>query len=135
MAKNFQYETETTNHHDIGLFIENGFQRFASKTFLLKSNKNIFSNNEPLILDLSHQKDYAPIIKTNGIVLPGYKAGWFRLTNKQKALVFVTDKSKVVYLSTNEGYSILLSVTKPKEFIDTLQNFWKDQNSREYQQK
>ena len=48
-------------------------------------------------------------MRTNGVGLPGYASGWFRLGNQEKALVFVTDTSRVVYIPTLEGYSILLS--------------------------
>ena len=58
--------------------------------------------------------------RTNGVGLPGYRSGWFRLANGEKALVFVTDQSRVVYLPTRRGYAVLLSVERPEEFINRL---------------
>ena len=58
--------------------------------------------------------------RTLGIGLPGYKAGWFRLQNGEKALVYLTDPSRAVYLATNEGYSLLLSPADPEAFIASL---------------
>jgi hypothetical protein len=58
--------------------------------------------------------------RTNGVGLPGYRSGWFRLANGEKALVFVTDQSRVVYLPTRQGYAVLLSVERPEEFLNRL---------------
>jgi len=59
--------------------------------------------------------------RKNGVRLPGYQAGWFRMKNGDKALVFVTDPSCVVYLPTREGYALLLSVEKPDAFLQSFQ--------------
>ena len=67
-------------------------------------------------------KDYRPIIRTNGIGLPYYQAGWFRLKNKQKALLFVTSKENVVSIPTHDGYLLMLSVDNPDAFLQKLKN-------------
>lgn len=59
-------------------------------------------------------------MRTNGVGLPGYASGWFRLGNREKALVFVTDTSRVVYVPTRDGYSILLSPAEPQAFLASL---------------
>jgi len=87
--------------------------------------RDIFSSVSILKLDLRNQHTYAPVIRTNGIGLPGYQAGWFSLVNKGKALLFVTDTSSIVYLPTSKGYSVMLSVTEPEEFIDAAKELWK----------
>jgi hypothetical protein len=71
-------------------------------------------------LDLRGSGDHAPRTRTNGIGMPGYLAGWFRLRNREKALLFVTDRSSVVHIPTTEGYSLLLSVADPEVFLGAL---------------
>jgi hypothetical protein len=44
--------------------------------------REVFSSATVLKLDLRNQHTYAPVIRTNGIGLPGYQAGWFSLANK-----------------------------------------------------
>ena len=61
-------------------------------------------------LDLSRDKEFAPTLRTNGAGLPGYLAGWFRLQNGEKSLLFVTDRSRLFYCPTGDGYSVMLSV-------------------------
>jgi hypothetical protein len=103
---------------------ENGL---AIKTFLYGKTlaKGDFIHNNTVKVDLRNQHSFVPVIRTNGIGLPGYQAGWFRLANKERALLVVTDRSQVVYLPTNIGYSVLLSVIKPEEFITSTKEFWK----------
>ena len=69
------------------------------------------------------EPDYQPKWRTNGAGLPGYAAGWFKLRNKEKALVFLTDRSRVVYIPTNKDYSVLLSVREAEEFADAIQQW------------
>lgn len=71
-------------------------------------------------MDLTESPNYRPVWRTNGAGLPGYGSGWFQLENGDKALIFVTDKRRVVYLPTREGYSLLLSVPEPEKFLEAL---------------
>jgi len=86
--------------------------------------KEVFICDNTLKLDLRNQHSFVPVSRRNGIGLPGYQAGWFRLANKEKTLLVVTDKSQVVYLPTNKGYSVLLSLAEPEEFIKSIKEFW-----------
>ena len=72
------------------------------------------------VLDLHRDRDYQMRWRTNGAGLPGFSAGWFKLRNGEKSLCFVTDRSRVVYVPTSEGYSVLLSVPEPEAFKTAL---------------
>jgi len=72
------------------------------------------------LVDLSKDESRRPSWRRNGIGLPGYGAGWFSLKNREKALLFLTTRSDVVYVPTSEGYSLLLSVKDPQEFVNEL---------------
>ncbi|AFY79175.1 hypothetical protein Ple7327_4033 [Pleurocapsa sp. PCC 7327] len=58
-------------------------------------------------IDLNNLPQYQPKWRTNGTAVPGYRAGWFKLRNGEKAFMFVTETTDVVYLPTREGYSVL----------------------------
>jgi hypothetical protein len=75
------------------------------------------------VVNLNIENAYKPKWRTNGAGLPGYSAGWFKLQNNEKALLFVTDRTSVVYIPTTENYSVLLSVKDAPEFVDALQNW------------
>lgn len=61
-----------------------------------------------------------PVMRVGGTSLPGYRSGWFRLSNGSRALLYVTDPEKVVHVPTRDGYSVLLSVSEADRFVDAL---------------
>ena len=73
-------------------------------------------------VDLRRSSEYAPRWRTNGTGLPGYQAGWFNLANGEKALLFVTDPRRVVRVPTTEGFTVLLSVESPEDFLASLRS-------------
>ncbi|MEO5698496.1 MAG: hypothetical protein ABIQ60_15345 [Burkholderiaceae bacterium] len=62
-------------------------------------------------VSLLDQREFTPRLRTNGISLPGFRAGWFRLRNNERALVLLTDPFAVTYLPTTEGYALIVSTT------------------------
>ena len=88
------------------------FGRFVPKDkMVLKSARAV---------DLSQEKALAPKWRSGGTGYPGYKAGWYRLADESKALVFITDPSHVVYVPTVDGSCLLMSVAHPDQFLAAL---------------
>ena len=73
--------------------------------------------DEAVVTDLNTDRDHQPTRRTMGTGLPGYSAGWFRLRNGAKALLYVTDRTRVARIPTTEGYTVMLSVDDPAAFI------------------
>jgi hypothetical protein len=71
-------------------------------------------------LDLRREPERGPASRRLGTGLPGFASGWFRLRNGEKALIYLTDRSRVVYVPTRDGYALLLSVAAPDEFVRRL---------------
>jgi hypothetical protein len=76
--------------------------------------------DEARVVDLMNERQLAPGFKRNGSAMPGYQSGWFKLRNGEKALVFVTDRRRVLYVPTKEGYSLLLSTPKADALLAAL---------------
>ena len=72
-------------------------------------------------IDLTMDPGYSLRSRRNGTGLPGYHSGWFN-TDNGKALVFVTDKHRVAAIPTRDGYTVLLSVADPQEFVRVLKS-------------
>ena len=72
------------------------------------------------IVDIGKSDQLRPRIRTNGIGLPGYWVGWFRLRNGERALSVLTAKDGALYIRTSDGYSLLLSLVNSHLFLDQL---------------
>jgi hypothetical protein len=73
------------------------------------------------IVDLGTAPDLVPRWRTNGVGLPGYRVGWFRLENGEKALCFLTRSDSILYVPTKRSFALLLSVASPSELLRALQ--------------
>jgi hypothetical protein len=73
-------------------------------------------------VDLAAEKALQPSWRRMGTALPGYQAGWFRLKNGEKALLYLTDRSRAVYVPTTKGYSLILSPVDPDGFLAKLRS-------------
>ncbi|MCC2672207.1 MAG: hypothetical protein K0Q72_4679 [Armatimonadetes bacterium] len=71
-------------------------------------------------VDLGEERSLQPVLRTNGAAVPGFLAGWVRLGSGAKALVFLTDFRRVVYVPTRDRYALLLSVEEPDRLLTAL---------------
>jgi hypothetical protein len=106
-----------------------GHVRFEVTGEALQISGDMFGRSLPIAsldidgmqtLDISHRSPYSPRWRRMGTGLPGYSAGWFSLRNGEKALLFVTDRSRVVRIPTSEGYSVMVSPQRPDAFMEAL---------------
>lgn len=72
-------------------------------------------------VSLNDESELRPSRRSNGTRLPGYSAGWFRLTNGSKALLFVTDRQHVIVVPNTQGWLLLMSVADSTRFLEALQ--------------
>lgn len=71
-------------------------------------------------VDWGEEAGLRPGWRTVGTGLPGYQAGWFKLKNGSKALLYVTDHHKAIYIPTSRDYGLLLSPNRPDAFLEAL---------------
>lgn len=74
------------------------------------------------IVDMARDAAIQPVRRIRGIAIPGYRAGWFRLADGQKALLYVTTEDQVVYVPTTKGYVLLLSASDPEAFAASIRS-------------
>jgi hypothetical protein len=75
---------------------------------------------EARVVDLTRDAALAPRSRRAGTGLPGYAAGWFRLSNGERALLYVTTWRRVLYVPTAAGYALLLSPADPDGMLADL---------------
>jgi hypothetical protein len=88
--------------------ISNGFLTIKSLFYGKRISIEKINVNGIKQLNLNNDRDYNIKFRTNGIGMPNYYVGWMRLNNGNKALVYLTDKTNVVLIPTND-YDVLIS--------------------------
>ena len=73
------------------------------------------------IIDLSHMPEFKPWVRVNGIGLPGYRAGWFRLANGSRAFLLVTH-GPLAYLPVQGGKDFLLSIKESSPLFEKIKS-------------
>lgn len=103
--------------------------RFAVSPAALEIKGGMYGRSIPLssldldameVTNLKSDRKRAPRWRTNGIGLPGYQSGWFKLRNGEKGLLFVTDRTRAVYIPTRDGYSLLVTPQHTDDFVASL---------------
>lgn len=74
------------------------------------------------IVDLGERTELRPAVKTNGISMPGFNAGHFRLhKNLDKAFCLLTQRQRVLWLPLRDGKQhLLISLERPQALLDAL---------------
>jgi len=67
------------------------------------------------VVDLGERTELRPWLRLWGTGLPGFRAGWYRLRNGEKAVCLLLDRQRVSYLRSDDGLSLLLSLERPDD--------------------
>ena len=76
--------------------------------------------DEARVVDLDEHTQLKPLWKTNGAALPGFRSGWFRLRNREKALVAMIGGPRVTWVPTTRGFGLMLQPRQPQALLDQL---------------
>ena len=72
------------------------------------------------VVDLTQDHELRPTLRTNGVGLPGYQAGWFSLGKSGRGLLFLSDRTRVLVVPTTEGFTLLMSTPDPAALLTAL---------------
>jgi len=73
------------------------------------------------VVNLSERTDLKPVLKLWGTSLPGFSGGRFRLRNGERAICLLLDRTRVSYLRSDDGTTVLLSLKEPEQLRGLLQ--------------
>lgn len=74
---------------------------------------------------VTHDAADAPTLgfRTNGVGMPGYQLGWFRLEGEDiKVLASVTGEDPLLLIPVDEGYTLMLSMPQPEALLTELKS-------------
>lgn len=72
------------------------------------------------VVDLRERRELRPLLKTNGLALPGFRSGWFRLRDRSRAFVAMARGPRGLFLPTRRGHALLLQPRQPQALLDAL---------------
>ena len=73
------------------------------------------------LVSFEHAPALRPTLRINGIGLPGYKAGWYRVASGEKALLHMTSQDSMLGFKTRQEYWVILSIAQAEAFALKLQ--------------
>ncbi len=82
------------------------------------------------VVDLGERPEYRPMLRTNGVGLPGFRSGWYRLRNGDKALVAAAGGQRLLWIPTRAGHDLLLQPEDPRAALERLRAIKKPKGNR-----
>jgi hypothetical protein len=73
------------------------------------------------VVDLDERTGLRPLLKTWGMAVPGFQAGWFRQREGlRKVFCLLTDHRRVLWLPVSGGGDLMLSLERPQALLEAV---------------
>jgi hypothetical protein len=73
------------------------------------------------VVDLDERTGLRPLLKTWGMAMPGFQAGWFRQREGlRKVFCLLTDRRRVLWMPVPDDGDLMLSLERPQSLLDAL---------------
>lgn len=72
------------------------------------------------VVDLAEHVELKPTLRTLGMALPGFKAGWYRMRKGGNGFYLLTAQRRVLWLPARDGSDLLLSLEQPQVLLQRL---------------
>lgn len=83
------------------------------------------------VVAIDERPELKPLLKTNGMALPGFASGWFRSRAFKKLFVATAGGDRLLWLPTRRGFALLLQPRQPQALLDRLRALAADAASGE----
>jgi hypothetical protein len=72
------------------------------------------------VIDIDERPENKPLFKSNGVSIPGFRSGWFRSRAFARLFVATAGGSRLLWLPTTLGYTLLLEPCSPAALLERL---------------
>lgn len=72
------------------------------------------------VANLDERPEFRAMLRTNGVSLPGFRSGWFRLRSGSRSLVATAGGRRLLWIPTAAGHDLLLQPGDPRALLDAL---------------
>ena len=69
---------------------------------------------------LDEHPEWKPWLKSNGMAVPGFRAGWFRTRGFRRVFACITDGERVLWIPTARNHALLLQAARPQDLLERL---------------
>lgn len=105
---------------NVEFIVSNDELRIRGDLFGRRIPRSTLRAQDAQVVNLKTDKAHRPFLRTMGVGLPGYLSGWFRLNDRGKGLLFLTDYTRAVCVPTDDGYTLVISPADPDAFVAAL---------------
>lgn len=78
------------------------------------------------VVAIDEHPELKPMLKSNGIALPGFCSGWFRSRAFKKLFVATAGGKRLLWVPTRRGHALLLQPRQPQALLDRLRQLATD---------
>lgn len=78
------------------------------------------------VVAIDERPELKPMLKSNGMALPGFRSGWFRSRTFKKLFVATAGGKRLLWLPTSRGHALLLQVRQPQVLLEHLRELAAD---------
>ena len=82
------------------------------------------------VVSIDEHPELKPMLKTNGMALPGFRSGWFRSRAFKKLFVATAGGEQLLWLPTRRGHALLLQPRQPRDLLQRLRELAGDSPRR-----
>ncbi len=76
-------------------------------------------------VDLTVDKEWRPVARTNGFANSRYQSGWFRVASGRKVRLYRAGSNRLVLMPPKgDSPPVLLEVNEPERFVETVRQRW-----------
>jgi hypothetical protein len=72
------------------------------------------------VIDIDEHPDNKPLLKSNGVSVPGFRSGWYRSRAFAKLFVATAGGTRLLWVPTKLGYTLLLQPRNPVALLEQL---------------
>ena len=69
---------------------------------------------------LGEHPEWKPLLKTNGMAVPGFRAGWFRSRRFQRVFACLAGGDRVLWIPTTRKHALVLEARQPQALLERL---------------
>ena len=72
------------------------------------------------VVSRGERPEISPVLKTNGVAMPGFRSGWFRSRSFGRLFVAIAGGDRLLWLPTTKGYDLLLEPVHAGTLLEQL---------------